>query len=62
VDGTGRVLEVHLLDWTGDLYGRQLGIQFLDRLRDEQRFPSLDALKAQIGRDVETARAWFAAR
>lgn len=61
VDGTRRVLEAHLLDWKGDLYGRKLGIQFLDRVRDEQRFPSLESLKEQIGRDVEAARAWFAA-
>lgn len=61
VDGTRRVLEAHLLGWSGDLYGRKLGIQFLDRLRDEQRFPSLDALKAQIGQDVEAGRAWFRA-
>lgn len=59
VDGTQRVLEVHLLDWTGDLYDQPVRVEFLDRLRGEQRFPSLDALKEQIGRDVEAARRRF---
>jgi riboflavin kinase/FMN adenylyltransferase len=58
VDGTRRLLEVHLLDWTGNLYEREVRVEFLDRLRDEQRFPDLEALKAQINRDAEAARAW----
>lgn len=58
VDGTRRLVEVHLLDWTGDLYDREVRVEFLDRLRAEQRFPSLDALKEQIRRDVESARAF----
>lgn len=61
-DGHRRLLEVHLLDWTGDLYGREVRVEFCDRLRAEQRFPDLNALKAQIARDVEAARAYFAAR
>jgi riboflavin kinase/FMN adenylyltransferase len=56
VDGKQRLLEVHLLDWHGDLYGREVRVLFLDRLRGEERFPDLDALKAQIARDVEAAR------
>jgi riboflavin kinase/FMN adenylyltransferase len=58
--GRQRLLEVHALDWEGDLYGHTVRVEFLDRLRDEQRFPDLEALKAQIGRDVEAARAFFA--
>lgn len=58
VDGTRRLVEVHLLDWSGDLYGKQVNVEFLDRLRDEQRFPGLDALREQIQRDVQAARAW----
>ena len=50
-------VEVHLIGYEGDLYGKQMEAFFLERLRGEQRFPGLDALKAQIGRDVERARA-----
>ncbi len=49
-------LEVHLIDFEGDLYGATLEVQFLSRLRAEQRFESLEALKEQIGRDVASAR------
>ena len=49
-------LEVHLLDFNGELYGRELEVIFSDKLRDEQKFGSLDELKAQIARDVESAR------
>jgi riboflavin kinase / FMN adenylyltransferase len=51
-----RLLEVHLLDTKVDLYGRQLDVDFVDRLRDVQRFESIDALRAQIGRDADAAR------
>jgi riboflavin kinase/FMN adenylyltransferase len=60
VGGRPRLLEVHLLDWEGDLYGQTLRVDFLERLRDEERFPDLDALRAQIGRDVDAARAFHA--
>ncbi len=62
VDGTRALLEVHLLDFAGDLYGRYVQVDFLHKLRDERRFASFEALRAQIRRDVEAARAWFAAR
>ncbi len=62
VDGTRALLEVHLLDFAGDIYGRYVQVDFLHKLRDERRFASFDALRAQIRRDVEAARAWFAAR
>lgn len=62
VGGVQSLLEVHLLDYFGDLYGRHLQVDFCHRLRDEQRFSSLDALKAQIGRDVDAAREWFTRR
>ena len=51
-----RLLEVHLLDVAPDLYGRQLDVDFVDRLRDVQRFESIDALRAQIARDADAAR------
>lgn len=60
VDGTRRLVESHLLEWSGDLYGRRITTNFLHRLRSEMKFDSFDALVTQIKRDVETAKAWFA--
>ncbi len=53
----GRSMEVHVLDFEGDLYGRRLRVGFVERLRGEQKFQSLDALRTQIARDVDRARA-----
>ncbi|MFM2082252.1 MAG: hypothetical protein RL380_943 [Verrucomicrobiota bacterium] len=50
-------LEVHLLGFSGDLYGQELEITFAAKLRDEQKFPSLAELKTQIARDLAAARA-----
>ncbi len=50
-------IEAHLLDFSGDLYGCTLELEFVQRLREEQRFGSLAELRAQIGRDVAAARA-----
>jgi riboflavin kinase / FMN adenylyltransferase len=62
VDDSGRAkLEVHLFDFTGDLYGQHLRVDFLHKIRDEQKFPDLGALKARIARDCEIARALLAA-
>ena len=55
------LLEVHLLDFDRDIYGTHLSVRFLHKLRDETRFSGLDALRAQIARDVEEARSFFAA-
>ena len=52
-------VEVHLLDFQGDLYGQELEVAFVDKLRDERRFPDLDALKSQITRDILDARGKF---
>ena len=57
VNGTDPLLEVHLFDFDGDLYGRHLDVDFVARLRDEQKFESLDALVAQMNRDAAAARA-----
>lgn len=54
-------LEAFLFDFSGDLYGRRLSIEFLKKLRDEAHFASLDELAAQIGRDCDAARAYFRA-
>lgn len=53
------LLEVHLLDFAADIYGAHLNVRFVHKLRDEQRFPSLDALKAQIAADVDATRHFF---
>ena len=50
-------LEVHLFDFEGDIYGHKVSVQFVEMLRAEKKFDGLDALKAQIARDSEQARA-----
>jgi riboflavin kinase/FMN adenylyltransferase len=57
VDGTDPLLEVHLFDFDGDLYGQYLSVDFVRWLRAEQRFESLDALVAQMHRDAAAARS-----
>ena len=57
---TRPILEVHLLDFHGHLYGREVEVRFDKKLRDEQKFPSLDALKIQIYNDIEQAKSFFA--
>ena len=52
-----RLLEAHVLDFDGDLYGRKLAVEFVDRVRDVRRFESVDALRGQIARDAEAARS-----
>ncbi|WP_395741264.1 bifunctional riboflavin kinase/FAD synthetase [Prosthecobacter sp.] len=49
-------LEVHLLDWSGDLYGKDLEVRFTRLLRNEMKFNGLEELKAQISRDIVAAR------
>jgi riboflavin kinase/FMN adenylyltransferase len=56
------VLEVHLLDFSGDLYGRHLRVAFLHKFRDEEKFADLDALTRRIAADVDDARRYFAQR
>jgi riboflavin kinase/FMN adenylyltransferase len=55
-------IEAHLLDFTGDLYGRRVRLDFLEHLREEMRFASVEALKAQVARDIEAARRSSPAR
>ncbi|MEE4382224.1 MAG: bifunctional riboflavin kinase/FAD synthetase [Pseudomonadales bacterium] len=57
VDGREPLLEVHLFDYTGDCYGALLTTFFRAKIRDEWKFDSLDALKAQIARDADAARS-----
>ncbi len=53
------LLEVHVLDFNGDLYGKHVHVEFLHKIRDEMKFESLDALKAQIAADIVVARQYF---
>ncbi|HEY8386823.1 MAG TPA: riboflavin biosynthesis protein RibF, partial [Porticoccaceae bacterium] len=56
------ILEVHLLDWDGELYGRRITVEFIERLRCERQFAGVDELLQQINRDIEQARHYFAER
>ena len=57
ITASGRaVLEVHLFDFSADLYGAHMRVEFLHKIRDEEKYSDLDALKAQIERDCEAAR------
>ena len=58
-DGLKPVLEVHLLDFSADIYGAHIAVSFVHKLRDEVRYDSIDLLTAQIGRDVAAVRAYF---
>ena len=53
------LLEVHLFDWTDELYGRHLRVRFLSKLRDEEKYDGLAALGSAIGRDVAQAKDYF---
>ncbi len=56
------LLEVHLLDFEGDLYGRTLGVEFIEYLRAEKKFDGLEPLRAQIGEDCAQAHRVLAVR
>ncbi|MFF0989815.1 riboflavin kinase [Kocuria nitroreducens] len=56
-----RLLEAHLLDVDGNLYGQTLRIELITQLREQQSFPDVHALTEQLHRDVEDTRAWAAA-
>ena len=63
VHANGRpTLEAFIFDFSGDLYGQRLRVDFLKKLRDEEKYPDLETLIAQINRDVDNARAYFASR
>ncbi|MBW3586572.1 MAG: bifunctional riboflavin kinase/FAD synthetase [Cyanobacteria bacterium 0813] len=62
VDGLQPTVEVHLLDWSGDLYGQTLSASLVEFLRPEQKFASLEALKTQIQADCDMARSVLAAK
>jgi len=57
VAGGETLLEVHVFDFSADLYGRRIEVEFVAKLRDEEHFPDLDTLVAQMHRDAQAARA-----
>ena len=62
VNGTHMLLEVHLFEFSREVYGHYISTNFLHKLRDEQRFGSMDELKLNIQRDIDMAHAWVADR
>lgn len=60
VNGVEPLLEVHVFDFEGDLYGRPIEVEFVRKLRDEEKFPSLDAMVQQMNVDAAQARAALA--
>jgi riboflavin kinase/FMN adenylyltransferase len=61
VDGVEPLLEAHLFDFAGDLYGRHIEVEFVAKLRDELKFPDLPSLTEQMHRDADQARALLSA-
>ena len=61
INGVNQLLEAHLFDFQGDLYGQWLDVELCHKIRNEMKFPSFDDLKAQIAQDVETAKNVFKA-
>ena len=53
------LLEAHVLDFNSDLYGKHVHVEFMHKIREEMKFESLDALKAQIAEDIIVARQYF---
>jgi riboflavin kinase/FMN adenylyltransferase len=56
------ILEVHLLNWSGDLYGKRIAVEFIEKIREEKQFSSVDELLVNIRADTEYANAFFAHR
>ena len=56
----GKTVETHLLNYQGDLYGKEIRVEFVQKVRDEQRFPSAEELKIQMGKDVQEVGAILA--
>ena len=59
VNGTDNRIEVHILDFDGDIYGRRIHVEFCAKLRDETNFPSLEALTVAIQKDIRDTRDYF---
>jgi riboflavin kinase/FMN adenylyltransferase len=59
VGGTRTLLEIHLLDFDDHIYGKHLQINFLHKIRDEEKYDTMDALKERMNLDIEETRNWF---
>jgi riboflavin kinase/FMN adenylyltransferase len=59
VDGNSTILEVYILNFNEQIYGRCVEVELLHKLRDEQRYDSLTALTVQINQDINDAKAYF---
>ena len=59
VGGKEPLLEVHLFDFSGDIYGQLISVTFHQKIRDEQQFASIELLKAQIEKDIVQSQDWF---
>jgi riboflavin kinase/FMN adenylyltransferase len=57
-DAQARQIEAHLIGFDGDLYGRTIGVELLDWLRDQRKFAGVESLKAQLAHDIARAAAW----
>ena len=53
------VLEVHLFEFSQQIYNRHMRVEFLHKLRDEEKYPDMETLTRQIALDVENAKQWF---
>ncbi len=62
IGGTRSLLEVHLFDFAKEIYGRHVRVEFCEKIRDEKRYPTLDLLIEQIGKDAAIARHYFEKR
>lgn len=60
MDATKKSIEVHIFDFEGDIYGKHIRVEFLNRLREERKFDSLAGLAEQINTDMQQAKAFFA--
>ena len=59
IGGTTNVLEVHLLDFSSDLYGQRIQVRFLKKLRDEVKFSSIETMCEQVHQDIIRTREYF---
>ena len=55
VDGTTKSLEIHLFNFNNDLYGKKIRVELVDRIRDEVKFDSLEDLRKQLQKDMQTS-------
>ena len=59
VGGDKPVLEVHLLNFSGNIYGKRIKVEFCKKVREEKKFGGLEELKEQIFKDISTAKEYF---